>query len=70
MVGVQLPDGQSLERTAQVVGQVDRIIAETPGIAHRVTIGGISLLDNSATLPNAAVFYVIFSSFEERTPPG
>lgn len=29
-------------------------------------IGGISLLDNSASLANAAVMYAIFESFEER----
>ncbi|MBL8660004.1 MAG: multidrug efflux RND transporter permease subunit [Rhodospirillales bacterium] len=70
VVGVQLPDGQSLQRTQQVVEQVDDILAHTPGVAHRVAIGGISLLDNSATLANAAVFYVIFSSFHDRNEAG
>ena len=42
-----------------------------PGVAHLVTIGGISLLDNSASLPNGAVIvYVIYEDFETRGKAG
>jgi HAE1 family hydrophobic/amphiphilic exporter-1 len=70
VVGIQLPDGQSLSRMTQVADQVDRILAETPGVAHWVGIGGISLLDSSATLSNAGVAYVIYDSFEHRNEEG
>jgi len=66
IVGIQLPDAASIERTKAVINKVDAILAETPGVAHRLVIGGISLLDNSASLANAAVMYAIFESFEER----
>jgi HAE1 family hydrophobic/amphiphilic exporter-1 len=70
IVGVQLPDGASLERTKEVTAKVDKILAETPGVAHRLNIGGISLLDNSATLPNGAVFYTIYDDFKKRGKAG
>jgi len=70
IVGVQLPDGASLERTKEVTAKVDKILADTPGVAHRLNIGGISLLDNSATLPNGAVFYTIYDDFKKRGKAG
>ena len=70
IVGVQLPDGASLERTKEVTAKVDKILADTPGVAHRLNIGGISLLDNSATLPNGAVFYTIYDGFKKRGKAG
>jgi HAE1 family hydrophobic/amphiphilic exporter-1 len=66
IVGIQLPDGSSLERTKEVTAKVDKILADTPGVAHRLNIGGISLLDNSAVLPNGAVFYTIYDDFKKR----
>jgi HAE1 family hydrophobic/amphiphilic exporter-1 len=70
IVGVQLPDGSSLERTKEVTARVEKILADTPGIAHRLNIGGISILDNSATLSNGAVLYAIYDSFAKRGKAG
>jgi HAE1 family hydrophobic/amphiphilic exporter-1 len=70
IVGVMLPDGSSLERTKEVTARVEKILADTPGVAHRLTIGGISLLDNSATLSNGAVLYTIYDSFKNRGKAG
>jgi HAE1 family hydrophobic/amphiphilic exporter-1 len=70
IVGIQLPDAASIERTAGVSEQVQKILKETPGIAHLITIGGISLLDNSASLPNGAVIYTIYEDFETRGKAG
>jgi HAE1 family hydrophobic/amphiphilic exporter-1 len=70
IVGIQLPDAASIERTGEVADRVEKILKETPGIAHLITIGGISLLDNSATLPNGAVVYVIYEDFERRVKAG
>jgi HAE1 family hydrophobic/amphiphilic exporter-1 len=53
-----------------VVSKVDGILAGTPGIAHRVAIGGISILDNSASLANGAVIYVVYDEFGERAKAG
>jgi len=70
IVGVQLPDGSSLERTKEVTARVEKILADTPGVAHWINIGGISLLDNSATLSNGAVLYTIYDSFKKRGKAG
>ncbi len=66
MVSTQLPDGASLERTQGIMQQVTAIASETPGVDHVVTIGGVSLFDNSASLSNAGVVYVILKDWSQR----
>ena len=51
---MQLPSAASLARTQATVEEVEAALKGTPGVAGWVTIGGISLLDNSSTLSNAA----------------
>ena len=70
VVAIQLPDAASIERTNEVSARVQTILKETPGVGHVITIGGISLLDNSASLPNAAVVYTIYEDFEKRGNTG
>ena len=70
IVGIQLPDAAAIERTAEVAARVEKILKQTPGIAHLITIGGISLLDNSASLPNGAVIYTIYEDFDKRDKIG
>ncbi len=66
MVGVQLPDGASLQRTNQAMAAVQKIAAATPGVEHVITVSGISILDNSATLANGGVAYVILKDWSQR----
>ncbi|MHB1218121.1 MAG: efflux RND transporter permease subunit [Alphaproteobacteria bacterium] len=66
IVSVQLPDAASLERTEAVMTRVNEIARGTPGVDHVVTIGGISVLDNNATLANGAVAYVILKDWSVR----
>ena len=68
IVGVQLPDGASLERTEQVMDQVTTIARGMPGVEHAVAIGGISVFDNNASLANAGATYVILKDWRERGP--
>ncbi len=70
IIGIQLPDAASIERTNEVSARVQKILRETTGIGHVITIGGISLLDNSASLPNGAVVYTIYEDFEKRGKAG
>ena len=70
ITAILLPDAQSLERTKAVIDQVDAVLAETEGVAHRLVIGGVSVLDNSASLANAAVIYTIYEGFKERAKTG
>ena len=66
LAAVQLPDGASLERTQQVMDRVSEIGGKTPGVAHVLGIAGISALDNSASLANAGVAYLVLKDWSER----
>jgi hydrophobic/amphiphilic exporter-1 (mainly G- bacteria), HAE1 family len=68
LAAVQLPDGASLDRTQRVMDQVSEIAGKTPGVAHVLGIAGISALDNSASLANAGVAYVVLKDWSERGP--
>jgi len=66
IAAVQLPDGASLDRTQKVLDRVSEIARKTPGVEQVVTIGGISALDNSASLANAGVAYLILKDWDSR----
>lgn len=70
ILAFQLPSAASLARTGEAVQEIQKALQGTPGIAGWVTIGGISPLDNSTTLSNAGVMYVVYKSFEERNAAG
>ena len=66
LVAVQLPDGAALERTQRVLTQVGEITGKTPGVDQVITIAGISALDNSSSLANAGVAYLILKEWSAR----
>jgi hydrophobic/amphiphilic exporter-1 (mainly G- bacteria), HAE1 family len=68
LAAVQLPDGASLDRTQSVMNRVSEISGKTPGVAHVLGIAGISALDNSASLANAGVAYLVLKDWSERGP--
>jgi len=68
LVAVQLPDGAALDRTQHVLDQVSEIARKVPGVDQVVTIAGISALDNSSSLANAGVGYLILKEWSERGP--
>src|SRR5262249_15614488 len=63
MVTVQLPDGASLERTEQVMDRLAQICKEHAAIERTIAIGGISPLDNNASLANAGIIYLMFKDW-------
>ncbi len=66
MIAVQLPDGAALGRTVNALNEATQIALATPGVKQVITIAGISVLDNSATLANAGVNYVILDDWKKR----
>jgi hydrophobic/amphiphilic exporter-1 (mainly G- bacteria), HAE1 family len=66
MIAVQLPDGAALGRTVNSLNEATKIALATPGVKQVITIAGVSVLDNSATLANAGVNYVIFDDWDKR----
>ena len=66
IVGLQLPDAASQERTRAVVDKVSVILKKTPGVANWFMIGGQSILDSSVA-SNAAAMYITYTPWSERT---
>jgi HAE1 family hydrophobic/amphiphilic exporter-1 len=66
MTSVQLPDGAALGRTVATLQEATQIALGTPGVKQVITIAGISVLDNSASLANAGINYVIFDDWAKR----
>ena len=66
IVAVQLPDAASLERTSATLKKVSEASMKIPGVAHVITIGGISPLDGNAPLANAGLAYLVLKDWDER----
>jgi HAE1 family hydrophobic/amphiphilic exporter-1 len=66
LVSVQLPDGAALERTRRALAQVSEIAGKDPSVDRVIAIAGVSVLDNSATLANAGVAYVVLKDWSKR----
>ncbi|HEY0184950.1 MAG TPA: efflux RND transporter permease subunit [Rhodopila sp.] len=67
LVAVQLPDSASLDRTQAVMAKVQQAVARVAGVQDVICISGISVLDNSASLSNAGVAYIVLKDWSERT---
>ncbi|MEB2345030.1 MAG: multidrug efflux RND transporter permease subunit [Deltaproteobacteria bacterium] len=67
-LAVQLPNAASLQRTDVVCQQIERILAETPGVHSYNTVVGFSLLSTVYATYNA-FFFVTFDEWGERTAP-
>jgi len=65
LVNATLPEGASHERTAEVIAELEKIAAKTPGVAHTISVSGYSLL-SSVSLSNAGGMFVILDPFASR----
>jgi len=68
-VAVQLPEGASLQRTDEVLKQVEDIVQKTEGVRSAVALAGMNIL-NSLNFPNSALMFVGLQPWEERKAPG
>ncbi|GLS21122.1 transporter [Labrys miyagiensis] len=66
MLALQLPEGASLGRTSTTLEQATQKALEIPGVDRVISIGGLSLLDNSADLFNAGTAWIMLKPFDER----
>ena len=67
-VAVELPEGASLQRTDEVLKQVETIVGNTKGVRSSVGLVGYNIL-NSLNFPNAAMMFVGLEPWEERKSP-
>jgi HAE1 family hydrophobic/amphiphilic exporter-1 len=65
-VNMQLPDSASLERTSDAAADVEKILANTPGVQYTTSVVGFSLLSFVRTSYNA-FFFVTLKPWDERT---
>jgi HAE1 family hydrophobic/amphiphilic exporter-1 len=68
IAAVQLPDGSALDRTQTALDKVSEIVGKAPSVEQVITIAGISALDNSSSLANAGVAYIILKDWDSRGP--
>jgi HAE1 family hydrophobic/amphiphilic exporter-1 len=67
-VAVELPEGASLQRTDEVLKQIETIVANTEGVRSAVGLAGMNIL-NSLNFPNAALMFVGLKDWKERAAP-
>jgi len=66
LVNIQLPDASSLERTDEVVRQVEAILDDVPGIESVTAVGGYSLLTSSLA-SNTAFIFISLEPWADRS---
>ncbi|MBX3732771.1 MAG: multidrug efflux RND transporter permease subunit [Verrucomicrobiae bacterium] len=67
-VSVQLPEGASLQRTDEILKQVETIVAGTKGVRSSLGLAGYNIL-NSLNFPNSGMMFVGLEPWEERKSP-
>jgi len=65
VTNIQLPDSSSLERTLEATDKVEKIALETPGVAHTLSLPGMSYVLNASSSSYSNVF-IIFEPFHDR----
>jgi hydrophobic/amphiphilic exporter-1 (mainly G- bacteria), HAE1 family len=64
-INMQLPNAASLERTSAATRQVEKILADTPGVQYTTSVVGFSLLSFVRTSYNA-FFWVSLKPWDDR----
>ncbi|MEI6416280.1 MAG: efflux RND transporter permease subunit [Verrucomicrobiota bacterium] len=70
MVSVQLPDAASLHRTKIVMQGLAKKMEKVEAIRDMFVIGGVSPLDNNASLANSGIIYLMLKDWGHRGPRG
>jgi len=68
MIDIQLPQGASMERTERVMAEVEKIIADTPGVADYISVAGYSMIKQGVA-SNAGLLIVVLDDWSERQAP-
>jgi multidrug efflux pump len=65
VVNAQLPDGASLQRTQEVADRINKLLLETEGVEHTVSLPGYSIF-TSTNASNSVGMFVVLDEFEHR----
>jgi multidrug efflux pump len=66
---VLLPDGASLDRTDQLLRQVESFFLNHPAVRNVNTLGGLDILSGGSNSSNAATMFIQLKPFQEREDP-
>lgn len=66
VISAQLPSGASLARVGATLRRISNVVQKVPGVENVVTISGMSVLDNSASISNAGTVYVVLKDWSQR----
>ncbi len=67
-VAIELPEGASLQRSDEVLKQVEAVVGKTKGVRSALGICGMNIL-NSLNVSNAAMMFIGLDDWEERKSP-
>jgi HAE1 family hydrophobic/amphiphilic exporter-1 len=67
-VSIELPEGASLQRSDEVLKQVEEIVNNTHGVRSALALSGMNILNN-LNVPNAALMFIGLEDWEERKTP-
>ncbi len=67
-VAVELPEGASLQRTDELLKQVEEIVGNTKGVRSALAISGMNIL-NSINFPNSALMFIGLDDWKDRGDP-
>ncbi len=67
-VAIELPEGASLQRSDEVLKQVEEIVGNTHGVRSALALSGMNILNN-LNVPNAALMFIGLEDWEERATP-
>jgi hydrophobic/amphiphilic exporter-1 (mainly G- bacteria), HAE1 family len=65
IIGLQLPEGASLQRTTQIIDQINGILGKEPGVATYNGVAGFSLFTRTAA-PYTGLAFIGFAPWDER----
>jgi hydrophobe/amphiphile efflux-1 (HAE1) family protein len=65
-----LPDGASIDRTAEVVSRVEKFFLENPSVDHTVSFVGFDIFSGGVNSTSAAVTFIRLKDWHERSGPG
>jgi HAE1 family hydrophobic/amphiphilic exporter-1 len=68
IIGTQLPDGASLQRTKEVYKQIDKIVMSEPGIRYYNGVAGYSFFTRTAA-PYLGTGFIAFEPWDDRKGP-
>jgi multidrug efflux pump len=68
LVNVMLPDSSSVQRTSEVITDLEHIALKTPGVKHTMSVAGFSAFFQ-CDASNWGTIFVILDDFDKRTTP-